>query len=78
MHQIYLIYQELGNFLVINELISSMSTVLKMKSGKDVLCTFIHIVNCVVSGEIYTAGKKFTLLPAVTAWTNLTSGLGLV
>ena len=23
--------------------------------------------------EIYTAGKKFTLPPAVTAWTNLTS-----
>ena len=27
------------------------------------------------NGEIYTACKKFTLLPAVTAWTNLTSGL---
>ena len=25
------------------------------------------------NGEIYTAGKKFTLPPAVTAWTNLTS-----
>ena len=25
-------------------------------------------------GEIYTAGKNFTLLPAVTAWTNSTSG----
>ena len=23
--------------------------------------------------EIYTAGKKITLPPAVTAWTNLTS-----
>ena len=26
------------------------------------------------NGEIYTAGKNFTLLPAVTAVTNLTSG----
>ena len=26
------------------------------------------------NGEIYTAGKNFTLPPAVTAWTNLTSG----
>ena len=25
------------------------------------------------NGEIYTAGKEFTLPPAVTAWTNLTS-----
>ena len=25
------------------------------------------------NGEIYIAGKKFTLPPAVTAWTNLTS-----
>ena len=25
------------------------------------------------NGEIYTAGKKITLPPAVTAWTNLTS-----
>ena len=25
------------------------------------------------NGEIYTAGKKFTLPPAVTAWTNSTS-----
>jgi len=25
------------------------------------------------NGEIYTAGKKFTLLPALTAWTNSTS-----
>ena len=24
------------------------------------------------NGEIYTAGKNFTLPPAVTAWTNLT------
>ena len=34
---------------------------------------FFHIVNRVVSGEIYTAGKNFTLPPAMTAWTNLTS-----
>ena len=34
----------------------------------------MNFVNCVVSGEIYTAGKNFTLPPAVTAWTNLTSG----
>ena len=27
------------------------------------------------NGEIYTAGKNFTLPPAVTAWTNLTSGM---
>ena len=25
------------------------------------------------NGEIYTAGKNFTLPPAQTAWTNLTS-----
>ena len=25
------------------------------------------------NGEIYSAGKNFTLPPAVTAWTNLTS-----
>ena len=50
-----------------------MSTVLEMKSGKNVLCAFIYIVHRVVSGEIYTAGKNFTLPPAMTAWTNLTS-----
>ena len=44
-------------FLVINELFSSMSTVLEMKSGYNVLCTFTYIVNRVVSGKIYTAGK---------------------
>ena len=27
------------------------------------------------NGEIYTAGKNFTLPPAVTAWTNSTSGV---
>ena len=27
------------------------------------------------NGEIYTAGKKFTLPPAVTAWTNLTAAV---
>ena len=26
------------------------------------------------NGEIYTAGKNFTLPPALTAWTNSTSG----
>ena len=26
------------------------------------------------NGEIYTAGKKFTLSPAVTAWTNSNYG----
>ena len=29
------------------------------------------------NGEIYTAGKNFTLSPAVTAWTNSTSELKL-
>ena len=28
------------------------------------------------NGEIYTTGKNFTLPPAVTAWTNSTSGWG--
>merc|ERR1712004_129501 len=28
------------------------------------------------NGEIYTAGKNFTLPPAVTAWTNSTSAVG--
>ena len=36
---------------------------------------FIHIVNRVVSGDIYTAGKNFTLPLAVTAWTNITSAI---
>ena len=31
------------------------------------------MVNRVVSGEIYTAGKNFTLLPGVMGWINLTS-----
>ena len=31
-------------------------------------------MNRVVFGEIYTAGKNFTLPPAVTALTNFTSG----
>ena len=26
------------------------------------------------NGEIYTAGKNFTLPPALTGWTNSTSG----
>jgi len=26
------------------------------------------------NGEIYTAGKNFTLPPGVTGWTNSTSG----
>ena len=30
--------------------------------------------NMLFYGEIYTAGKKFTLPPAVTALTNFTSG----
>ena len=30
------------------------------------------------NGEIYTAGKKFTLPPAVTAVTNLTSASGVI
>ena len=32
--------------------------------------TFIYIVNCVFSGEIYTAGKKFSLPPALTNFTS--------
>ena len=51
-----------------------MSTVLEMKSGYNVVFTFIYIVNSVVSGEIYTTGKNFTLPQAMIAWTNLTSG----
>ena len=38
-----------------------------------VLSIIIYIVNCVVSGEIYTTGKKFTLPPGVTGVTNSTS-----
>ena len=30
------------------------------------------------NGEIYTAGKNFTLPPAVTAWTNSTSAFTLM
>ena len=40
--------------------------------------SFIYFVNRVVSGEIYTAGKNFTLPPAVTALTNLTSAILLM
>ena len=29
------------------------------------------------NGEIYTAGKNFTLPPAVTAWTNSTSDVSM-
>ena len=29
------------------------------------------------NGEIYTAGKNFTLPPVVTAWTNSTSAMWL-
>ena len=29
------------------------------------------------NGEIYTADKNFTLPPALTAWTNLTSAFQL-
>ena len=29
--------------------------------------------NVIISGEIYTTGKNFTLLPTVTAVTNITS-----
>ena len=29
------------------------------------------------NGEIYTTGKNFTLPPALTAWTNSTSGVWL-
>ena len=43
-----------------------------------VLCTVIYIVNRIVSGEIYTAGKSFTLLLAVTVLTNFTSVMGPV
>ena len=31
--------------------------------------------NVIISGEIYTTGKNFTLLPTVTAVTNITSGI---
>ena len=44
-----------------------------MKLGWNVFCTFIYIVNRVVPREIYTTVKQFSLTPAVTAWTNLTS-----
>ena len=30
------------------------------------------------NGEIYTAGKNFTLPLAVTGWTNSTSGRGII
>ena len=30
------------------------------------------------NGEIYTAGKNFTLPPAVTGWTNSTSGTSVI
>ena len=42
------------------------------------VCTFIYIVNRIVYREIYTAGKKITLPPAVTAWTNLTSVIFII
>ena len=30
------------------------------------------------NGKIYTAGKNFTLPPALTGWTNSTSGIELL
>ena len=30
------------------------------------------------NGEIYTAGKNFTLPPALTAWTNSTSVISII
>ena len=59
MHQISIIWP----FLVINELIISMSTVLLGKKHKKMS----------EKGEIYTTGKNFTLPPAVMAGTNSTS-----
>ena len=50
----------------INDLISSTLTFLEIKRA----FSFIYIVNRVVSGEIYTAGKNFTF---PLGWTNLTS-----
>ena len=71
MHQLSNIW---AFFVVINQLISSMSTVLEMESGKNLLFTFIFDVNHLVSREIYTTGKNFILPPAVMALTNFTSG----
>ena len=73
MHQISIAWAFLGYKWAFN----SMSKVLEMKSGYNVLCTFIYIANCIVSGEIYTASKNFTLPPGVTEVTNSTSGCSL-
>ena len=53
----------------------------RQMSRPKILHTLFHQISIVLvlkmseNGEIYTAGKKFTLPPAVTAVTNLTSAL---
>ena len=55
--------------MVIDELISKISAVLEITTQKSDLKMYLLIMR--ENMLLYTAGKKFTLLPAVT---NLTSG----
>ena len=53
--------------------------------AKNFTLSIFHLISTILvgkktqkmseNGEIYTAGKTFKLLPAVTAWTNLTSAI---
>ena len=63
-------YKKFGHFLVMNELIISMSR--ECRDEIRIKCTlYFHLYR--KSHCFYTAGKNFTLPPALTAWTNLTS-----
>ena len=60
------------------ELDSKTSTVCRVKNTHKMSELNISVVimreNVLISGEIYTTGENFTLLLAVTAVTNTTSG----
>ena len=64
-------------FSVRKEVDSKTSTVCRVKNTHKMSELNISVVimreNVLISGEIYTAGKKFTLLLAVTAVTTITS-----
>ena len=71
-------YQSFWHFLVINRLISSISTVLEMKIR--IKCTFYFHLYCKwrCFWRNLHPWQKFTLPPAVTALTNITSDLKCV
>ena len=63
---------QIWSFLVTNELISSMSTVLEITSGQNVPILYFNLYcksRFFWRNLHYTAGKKFTLPLGVTGWT---------